>query len=302
MARLDERLPQNAEGNFFVDGNCIDCDTCRSLAPGVFGRSSDFRQSFVACQPTAAADQHQALMALVACPVGAIGTVDKADVGPAVAAFPSLVADPVYYCGFTSEASFGAASYFIRRPEGNVLVDSPRASAPLLRRLHELGGVRYMFLTHRDDVADHEIFRREFGCERILHQADVSPGTAGIEHALQGTRTQQLAPDLLAIPVPGHTAGSTALLFRNEFLFSGDHLWWSETRRRLHASRCVSWHCWDEQVRSLRRLQDFSFRWILPGHGRRHHTPTIRAMQRDLAALLATVATPTGGRLARSSV
>jgi glyoxylase-like metal-dependent hydrolase (beta-lactamase superfamily II)/ferredoxin len=289
MARLENRLPHNAEGNFFVDDRCIDCDTCRSLAPTLFARAADFEQSFVKRQPGSPDEERQALMALVACPTAAIGTIRKMDVTPGVQAFPTPVSEDVYYCGFTSEASFGAASYLIRRPEGNVLVDSPRASKQLIQRLKELGGVRTMFLTHRDDVADHSVFQRELGCDRILHTADVSPATAGVEQKLAGDQPLTLAHDLLAIPVPGHTPGSTALLYREEFLFSGDHVWWSCARGRLHASRCVNWYSWDDQVRSLRRLLDFRFRWILPGHGRRFHADSWDTMREEIGRLLASV-------------
>jgi hypothetical protein len=37
----------------------------------------------------------------------------------------------------------------------NVLIDSPRAASPLLKRLEALGGVSKLFLTHRDDVLDY---------------------------------------------------------------------------------------------------------------------------------------------------
>jgi glyoxylase-like metal-dependent hydrolase (beta-lactamase superfamily II)/ferredoxin len=286
MAKLDNRLPHNTAGEFFVDASCIDCDTCRSLAPAVFGRAEDFQQSFVKHQPASDDERRQALMALVACPTCAIGTVRKVDVTPGIDAFPAPIAGGVYYCGFAAESSFGAASYLIRRPEGNVLVDSPRASKPLIARLKALGGVRTMFLTHRDDVADHAVFHRELGCERVLHRADLSPGTQDIEHPLDGDQPVVLAPDLTAIPVPGHTPGSTALLFADEFLFSGDHVWWSPGRGRLHASRCVNWYSWEDQVRSLHRLLDFHFRWILPGHGRRFFAESPEAMRRELARLL----------------
>lgn len=286
MAKLDLRLPHNSEGDFFVDTSCIDCDTCRSLAPAVFSRAADFQQSYVKHQPASEDERQQALMALVACPTCAIGTVRKMDVTPGIDAFPARIAEGVYYCGFAAESSFGAASYLILRPGGNVLVDSPRASKPLVERLKALGGVQTMFLTHRDDVADHAIFRRELGCERVLHRADLSPATMDIERPLDGDQPVALAPDLLAIPVPGHTPGSTALLFAEEFLFSGDHVWWSPGRGRLHASRCVNWFSWDDQLRSLRRLLDFRFRWILPGHGRRFEARSPEAMRREVARLL----------------
>ncbi len=44
------------------------------------------------------------------------------------------------FCGWASESSYGAAAWLIRRPDGNVLVDSPRFASTLADRLHELGG------------------------------------------------------------------------------------------------------------------------------------------------------------------
>ncbi|MDQ7083370.1 MAG: hypothetical protein Q9N34_10870 [Aquificota bacterium] len=43
-----------------------------------------------------------------------------------------------------------------------------------MRRIKDLGGLRYIFLTHEDDVADSEIYAREFGAERIIHFEDSS--------------------------------------------------------------------------------------------------------------------------------
>src|SRR6185436_15943209 len=95
-------------------------------------------------------------------------------------------APDIYYCGYASEDSFGATSYLIRRPEGNVLVDSPRAAKPLMDRIEELGGVALMFLSHRDDVADHGAYAARFGCQRVLHADDVGSGTRSVERKLVG--------------------------------------------------------------------------------------------------------------------
>ena len=182
-------------------------------------------------------------------------------------------------------ASFGAASYLIRRAGGNVLVDSPRFTAPVAEALARLGGVKYMFLTHQDDVADHAKFRGRFGCERILHRADVSRGTAGVEIVLEGTEPVALAPDLLLIPVPGHTRGSTCLLFDEKYLFTGDHVAWNAERKQIYAFRDACWYDWQEVRRSMARLAEYRFEWVLPGHGRRCHFPAARMnaeMQRCL--------------------
>lgn len=286
MARLEARLPENADGELFVDASCIDCDTCRQVAPASFARSPR-GLSFVHRQPATEAERHRALMAVVACPTASIGAVHPIDATEGVRAFPERVAGDVYYCGFASASSYGASSYLIRRAGGNVLVDSPRAARPLLRRLRELGGARLLFLTHRDDVADQRKLRDELGCERVIHADDVARETEDVERKLEGREPVTLAEDLVAIPVPGHTRGSTALLYRDEFLFTGDHLWWSEERGSLHASRAVCWYSWPEQVRSVERLLDFSFEWVLPGHGARHHAASAEAMRRELARLVA---------------
>jgi glyoxylase-like metal-dependent hydrolase (beta-lactamase superfamily II) len=187
----------------------------------------------------------------------------------------------VFRCGYSSEASYGAQSYLLRRDGGNVLVDSPRFAAPLVKRMAELGGVRRMFLTHRDDVADHQRFREKFGCERIIHRAD---DVVGAEVVLDGDR--ELEPGLRAIWVPGHTRGSCVLLADEKYLFTGDHLWAWEGR--LEMGRSVSWYSWTEQKKSLRKLLDHRFEWVLPGHGRSLHLPAAK-MRAEVEALAARV-------------
>jgi glyoxylase-like metal-dependent hydrolase (beta-lactamase superfamily II)/ferredoxin len=270
MASLALRLPGNVPGDFFVDSTCIDCDACRQIAPETFSEDGDY--SVVFHQPQSDEETKQALMALVACPTASIGTTEHHDAHIGIDAFPVQVADNVYFCGFTAESSFGAWSYLITRPEkdgGNVLIDSPRFASQLVKKIENMGGVRTMFLTHRDDVADHERFAAKFRCERVMH-ADDGAARLGMEKILDGAEPVELDSELIAIPVPGHTRGHTVLLYRQEFLFSGDHLAWSPNRRSLIAFRSACWYSWTEQIKSMEKLLDYSFEWVLPGHGRIH--------------------------------
>ncbi|WP_239651691.1 4Fe-4S domain-containing protein [Neosynechococcus sphagnicola] len=179
MAQLQQRRPENVGGDFFVDHSCIDCDTCRWMAPEVFHQAGD--QSAVYHQPTQDTERLRAMQALLACPTASIGTVAKpTDIKLAHESFPISVAANIFHCGYHAENSYGAASYLIQRPEGSVLIDSPRFAAPLVKRLEALGGIRYLYLTHRDDVADHEKFHQHFGCDRILHQDEINAGTQGV--------------------------------------------------------------------------------------------------------------------------
>ena len=258
MARRELAVAENE--------TCIECDTCRELAPDVFG-SLESGQSFVQRQPSDDPTWRRALHAVVSCPTASIGTERSAK--EAARDLPVQLEGSIHRCGYSSESSYGAQSYFIRREDGNVLVDSPRFAGPLVRRIEELGGVRRMFLTHRDDVADHARFRERFHCERIIHRDDA---VIDAEVLLDGDR--DLAPGLQVIHLPGHTRGSCALLVDDRYLFTGDHLWAWEGR--LEMGRSVSWYSWTEQKKSLSKLLDYQFEWVLPGHGRSLHLPPDR--------------------------
>ena len=285
MALLTERRSENVTGDFYVDRTCIDCDTCRWMVPEVFERVHGL--SAVGHQPADEGERLRAMQALLACPTASIGTVERPiDIKGAQQSFPILVSENVYHCGYHAESSYGAASYLIQRPEGNVLVDSPRFAPPLVRRLEEMGGLRYLYLTHRDDVADHQKFHDHFGCERILHADEINGGTAGVERQLTGTEPVLLAPDLLIIPVPGHTKGHTVLLYRHHFLFSGDHLAWSRELNQLVGFREVCWYDWERLKRSMQTLATYDFAWVLPGHGRRFHADQA-AMRQEMQKCLA---------------
>jgi glyoxylase-like metal-dependent hydrolase (beta-lactamase superfamily II)/ferredoxin len=287
MASPARRLPTNVPGDFFVDESCIDCDTCRWMAPAVFDRAGE--QARVRRQPEDEAEVERALQALLSCPTGSIGTLAKHDLSRAKASFPERVDEDVFHCGYHSERSFGAASYFVRRPPergGNVLVDSPRFTGPLVSRLEQEGGVALLVLTHADDVADHARFAERFGCRRVIHADDVDERTREVELQVEGREAVELDPELRFVPVPGHTAGSACLVYRGKYLFSGDHAAWSESRRQVIAFRDACWHDWSEQTASMERLLDERFEWILPGHGRRCRFAPER-MRRELERCLA---------------
>jgi glyoxylase-like metal-dependent hydrolase (beta-lactamase superfamily II) len=93
------------------------------------------------------------------------------------------------------------------------------------------------------------------------------------EVVFDGEEPVPLAAEFLAIPTPGHTAGHCVLLFRERFLFTGDHLDWDRHERRLDASYDYCWYSWPRQIESMQRLAGFPFEWVLPGHGQRVHLP-----------------------------
>lgn len=223
-----------------------------------------------------------ASQALLACPTGSIGATPGTS-SAAVADFPLPVDGPVSFCGFSSAKSFGGRSWFIQRSDGNWLIDAPRWMPAFAERLRELGGVRRIFLTHADDVADAPRYASAFDADMLIHAGDRHAAAAAT--VLTGDAPLELAPGCLAIPTPGHTAGSQCLLVDDRWLFTGDHLWWSSRRGGLHASRTYCWHDWPQQLSSLHRLRDHRFSWVLPGHGEPVHLEET-AMQAALSACI----------------
>jgi len=270
MANPKKKVLENVPGDFFVDSTCIDCDTCRQIAPSVFGEATE--SSFVKTQPVSSSDRRRALQALLACPTGSIGCLGDDDVKAVMQDFPLLIEEPVFYCGYNSPKSYGGNSYFIRHTAGNWLIDSPKFVTPLVQQLEALGGIAHIFLTHRDDVAEAELFARHFKSSRIIHRDELS-SQPGAETVLDGEGPWELAPGFIAIPTPGHTKGHCVLLFQDRFLFTGDHLSWNRDRRCLAASKNFCWYSWPQQAESMKRLADYRFEWVLPGHGQRVHLP-----------------------------
>jgi glyoxylase-like metal-dependent hydrolase (beta-lactamase superfamily II)/ferredoxin len=345
MADQAKRLSTNIDGNFFVDSTCINCDTCRQLAPKSFVENGEY--SSVYQQPGTESERFQSFQALLACPVGSIGAIvpDKAMMRAATESFPLKIeregarlagkepvlagsglgkaeavlaalgregdiagattpaatgkgpvsAGPgragamggcereVYYNGFNSEKSFGANSYFVRHPDGNWLIDSPRYINKLVKAFEGMGGIKYIFLTHEDDVAEASRYAKQFGAIRIIHREDMA-ALPDAEWIIEGSQPVEFKPEFLIIPVPGHTRGSMALLYGNRYLFTGDHMGWD---REVNGLRLATVYVWDEPAlrRSTERLLDYAFEWVLPGHSDRMYLPADR-MKEELRLLL----------------
>jgi glyoxylase-like metal-dependent hydrolase (beta-lactamase superfamily II)/ferredoxin len=281
MADSALRLPANAPGGVFVDRTCIDCDTCRHLAPAVFDRAAG--RSYVRNQPQTSEELAATLRAVVACPVGAIGDEGHHSLTAAAASFPLRVDGPVSELGFQARSSYGASSYLLELPGGNWMIDSPRWNAGLAAAIGRLGGVSTIFLTHRDDVADAARYAQHFGAQRIIHARD-RLAMPDAEIVIEGDDAVTYGPCTI-VPTPGHTRGHCVLHY-GEYLFTGDHLAWDPQRAALTAHPNVCWYDWPTQLRSVARLRDLSFSWILPGHGERVHLDpsAMRTMLGDIAA------------------
>jgi glyoxylase-like metal-dependent hydrolase (beta-lactamase superfamily II) len=289
-----ENVGLDSDSAIFVDHTCIDCDTCRWMDPRTFDRVGSM--TAVVHQPDTPEARRRALQALVACPTYSIHVKKQApgEMSTAQHDFPlPTVCQNIYHCGYHSEASFGATSWFLARQQGgNVLMDSPRYHPGLAKRLKELGGVRYMVLSHRDDVADHAKWAEELGCDRIIHKSEANrrQGTDQCETQLTGEGPWQLpdgGDDVELLFTPGHTAGCISMLSKpQQALFTGDHLAYSRSVDRLSIMRRYNWDSIDKQLDSVKGLLDHEFLHIFPGHGRQHHFDDLEDRRRQFDNLL----------------
>jgi glyoxylase-like metal-dependent hydrolase (beta-lactamase superfamily II)/ferredoxin len=294
-------FPDNAPGEFFVDRRCIDCDNCRSLAPEIFvpkaPTAGDDGYAYVQRQPHNTTERRAAIAALAACPVQCIGSRVGVPRAEAAESFPMLLQEPVYFLGQTSHKSFGGKSYAALLPFGNVLFDAPRWDRHLRGWLEQRGGVDFIFLSHRDDVADTPRYADHFGAHVFIGAADADAyhgprghaltarGPVGFGDYLEGRPIAGLPsrPDLnrlQLLPTPGHTAGHYCFRLDDRFLFTGDHVAVNRRTGRLYAFRYHCWHDWQELLASVRLLQDYPCEWLLPAHGRygRFPWPEMREM------------------------
>lgn len=278
MARPDLRHGGNAPGAWYVDERCIDCGTCRDLAPVTFAGLGS--QSVVVSQPDDAGAERGAWLAAQACPTRSIGTLDRRP-GPG-RLYPWRLLEGVYDLGYTSVDSFGASSYLVTNPGGGLLVDSPRFMPGLVRSVEELGGVAHVLLTHRDDVADAGRWAQHFQAQVWIHEHDRSAAPFATE-VVRGVETTEVMPGVHCVPVPGHTRGSVVWLV-GDVAFTGDSLAWSQARADLTAFQATCWYSWPAQLASLERLaRACTPSWVLPGHGARCHLPPVELHERLLA-------------------
>ena len=181
-------------------------DAASTVTPAVSWRptcsSTSAPQSVVGHQPGDAAPVRAAWLAAVACP----DPVDRHR-SPTTATRRAVPPPPRRWrvpVRLELRGLLGADSYLVTRPDGNLLVDSPRFTRFLAEPIDTLGGIAHILLTHRDDVADAEAWADRYGARVWIHpdDADAAP------FATDPTRPRcddRHRPGVSAVPVPGHT-------------------------------------------------------------------------------------------------
>ncbi|MDH3299188.1 MAG: MBL fold metallo-hydrolase [Acidimicrobiia bacterium] len=269
MARLDARHPAGALGPWFVDDRCIDCDAARHVAPGLIERNPGDGVSYFVRQPETDEEIDMAWRAVLICPTRSVG--HETERRPPRQVFPQPLGDDVYRLGHNARNSFGAHSYLAVRPAnrgGNLMIDAPRWTREVAGPLAGLGGVDHILLSHRDDVADAERYAEAFDAQVWIHSDDASAAPYATD-LITGIEPVEIAPGVVAFPVPGHTKGSVLYHVDGQLLFSGDSLAWNPRREELMAFRRACWYSWEAQTDSLARFAASGLRFdrLFCGHG-----------------------------------
>ncbi len=265
MARPDAAHPLNVAGDWYADTRCIDCDVARHYAPELI-EADDEGLSVVVRQPATDEDVAAMWRATLACPTRSIGTRSHLPTPDGV--FPWALDEGVLLCGHNDRSSFGAHSYLLTRPEGNLLVDSPSWSPALARSIEALGGVRHVLLSHRDDVADADRYAERFGARVWIHADDAAAAPYATD-VVDGEDPVDVDDGVRLLPVPGHTRGSVVYHVDDRLLLTGDSLYLNPARGHLDVFGGATWYSWEALTASMARLADQArFEWVLPGHGK----------------------------------
>ena len=198
----------------------------------------------------------------------------------------------VYLVEANGRKGFGYG-HFVRRPEGNLILDGSRISSfsDAFPEIETLGGVAAVVISdrHLGGKPTNEIAAR-FGAQVYCSQIEADAmghrsNAVTIHHVLPYERAH-IAGGVRLIPTPGHTAGQFATLCEvdgRRILFSSDFVWRQDGRWRPgNSSR-------RKMKPSFEALRDLDFDTIVPWTGYGHtefyvDVPDVSAAVDDMIA------------------
>jgi glyoxylase-like metal-dependent hydrolase (beta-lactamase superfamily II) len=158
-------------------------------------------------------------------------------------------------------------TFFVRRPEGNLLFPCFSGSATIHGRFEEiasLGGVARQLLgdshfktPHCDEVA------ARFGAPLYCSEPEAPDVTKSVKNVrIFPLERHQLEPGVEVIPTPGHRPGGVCYLVTlggRRYLFAGDGIWHDGTAWKAFPTKAGR----PKMIDSLRRLADVEFDVLL---------------------------------------
>ncbi|AFZ43764.1 hypothetical protein PCC7418_1578 [Halothece sp. PCC 7418] len=167
--------------------------------------------------------------------------------------------------------TLGGTSYFILGNEGNILVDCPVWNDPqqsvFKEFLQQQGGVRWLFLTHRDGMSRVRQLQSDLDCEVMVQEQEA--------YLLPEVKVTSFAEeinlgDATGMWTCGYSPGSSCLYvpFHGGVLFSGRHLLIDPQGNLTPIVSRKTFH-WRRQLRNVEKLQarfsSETLNYICPG-------------------------------------
>lgn len=146
----------------------------------------------------------------------------------------------VYLIDKYSLKSFGNSGYFVRHEGGNILVDAPELQPEDSAFLEANGGISYIFITHIRAFGDACNLKAKFKAKIVMHEED-GKLVKGCTPDITFSGEHQLYDDVLLVPTPGYSKGSSSMLLEKDggALFCGDMFWLGNRDR--YSSELMSW-------------------------------------------------------------
>jgi glyoxylase-like metal-dependent hydrolase (beta-lactamase superfamily II) len=186
--------------------------------------------------------------------------------------------------------TLGGTAYLLQEAAGNILIDCPAWDTAVQTFIQQQGGIRWLFLTHRNGSSHVRDIQQAFGCEIVVQEQEayLLPGLA----VTTFQNSFKFSDRCWAIWTPGYSPGSACLYstMHGGVLFSGRHLLPNQQGEPVPLRISKTFH-WKRQIQSVQRLlQEFTpetLRFICPAAniGFLHGQRTIEQAYQRLAQL-----------------
>ena len=174
--------------------------------------------------------------------------------------------DGVFALGNNAKSSFAAHSFLVTRPDGNLMIDSPRFNRPLADSIDALDGIAHVLLSHRDDVADAGRWAERYGARVWIGETDADAAPYATD--LTGVESVTvISPGAVSIPAPGHTQGHVLYHVDDRVLFTGDTLHWNHRRGEFDVFPKQTFFSWAALADTMDLIAALNVEWMFAGHG-----------------------------------
>lgn len=208
---------------------------------------------------------------------------------------------PTVYSFTPNRETLGGTAYLIVKNTGNILVDCPPWHAETTQFLLEQGGVKTLFISHRNAISNQVAkIQTALNCDIVIQEQEAYLMPEAKVSPFQDTWVME---DVEAIWTPGFSPGSSCLYYKKEggCLFTGRHLLPNQ-KGDFQSLRTAKTFHWGRQLQSIKKLierfENETFSYIFPaantgflrgtGYAQDAHAQLTRALEHSQNQTLVT--------------